>query len=70
MRHVSRTKNIDNLMTAEQVAAFLGVSVATVWRLTSSKKLTGTRVLGRTVFDRAKVEAVHRQRQRTATAAG
>lgn len=67
---MNRTKNIDNLMTAEQVAAFLGVSVATVWRLTSSKKLTKSRVLGRTVFERAKVEAVHKQRQRSAAAAG
>lgn len=69
MRHVSRTKNIDNLMTVEQVATALGVSVATVWRMVAQQTLTTKRVLGRTVFDRFKVEAVQRQR-REAMAAG
>jgi len=69
MRHVSRTKNIDNLMTVEQVAMTLAVSVATVWRLTNQGILTRRRVLGRTVFDRSKVEAVQRQRRQAAAAA-
>lgn len=66
---MSRTKNIDNLMTVEQVAAHLKVSVATVWRLTGQKILTRKRVLGRSVFDRAKVDAVREQRQRRMAAA-
>ena len=66
MRHISRTKNIDNLMTAEQVATLLNVSVATVWRWRSQGDLTGKRVLGRTVFDRAEVEAVLRKRRHMA----
>jgi predicted DNA-binding transcriptional regulator AlpA len=66
MRHISRTKNIDNLMTAEQVATALAVSVATVWRMRSEGLLTGRRVLGRTVFDRFEVEATQRKRRQAA----
>jgi len=63
MRHISRTKNLDNLMTAEQAATLLAVSVATVWRMKSQGDLTGMRVLGRTVFDRLEVEAMLKKRR-------
>ena len=66
MRHVSRTKNIDNLMTAEQVATLLDVSVATIWRWRNQGVLTGKRVLGRTVFDRLEVETELRKRRQMA----
>lgn len=66
MRHVSRTKNIDNLMTVEQAATMLDVSVATIWRYRSQGVLTGKRVLGRTVFDRAEVETALRKRRQMA----
>lgn len=55
-------KNLDNLLTAEQAATLLSVSVATIWRMKSSGTLMGTRVLGRTVFDRNEVESVLRKR--------
>jgi predicted site-specific integrase-resolvase len=63
MSSVSRTKRISDLMTAEQVATALDVSVATVWRWRSQGALTGRRVLGRTVFDRSAVEVTLRKRR-------
>ena len=66
MSSVSRTKRISDLLTAEQAATFLDVSVATIWRWRSSGMLTGKRVLGRTVFERAEVAAALRKRQQLA----
>jgi predicted site-specific integrase-resolvase len=53
-------------MTAEQAAAFLDISVATLWRWRNQGTLTGKRVLGRTVFDRAEVETALRRRRQMA----
>ena len=64
----SRTKRISDLMTVEQAATFLAISVATVWRWRNQGVLTAKRVLGRTVFDRSEVEAVSRKQR--AMAAG
>jgi predicted site-specific integrase-resolvase len=68
MSPVSLNKRISDCMTAEQAANALGISVATLWRWRAQGLLTGRRVLGRTVFDRAEVETV--QRKRRASAAG
>ncbi len=61
--------SLTKLLTAEQAASMLGISTPTLWRWRTAGVLTGHRVLGRTVFDRAEVEAVLRKRQR-ALAAG
>lgn len=66
MSTVSRTKRIADCMTAEQAAAYLDISVATLWRWRNQGVLTGRRVLGRTVFDRAEVEATLRKRRQMA----
>jgi predicted site-specific integrase-resolvase len=68
MSTVSRTKRISDIMTAEQTAALLGISIATLWRWRNQGILTAKRVLGRTVFDRSAVEAEARRRR--AMAAG
>jgi predicted DNA-binding transcriptional regulator AlpA len=68
MRSASRTKTLGELLTAEQAASTLGVSVATLWRWRGQGLLRGKRALGRTVFDRSEVEAVLRRRR--ASAAG
>ena len=62
MSPVRRTKRIDQILTAAEAAAALGISVATLWRMRSSGVLTSQRVLGRTVFDRTQVEAVRKRR--------
>jgi excisionase family DNA binding protein len=66
MSTVSRTKRIHDLMTAEQAATLLDVSVATIWRWRNNGVLTGKRVLGRTVFERAEVELALRKRRQMA----
>jgi excisionase family DNA binding protein len=66
MSPVCRTKRISDLLTVEQAATFLDVSVATIWRWRSSGALTGKRVLGRTVFERSEVEAALRKRRQMA----
>lgn len=70
MSPVRRTKRINELLTAEQAASRLGVSVATIWRLRGDGKLRGTRVLNRTVFDRTQVETLRAARRRESMAAG
>jgi len=62
MRSNSITKKI-GVLTAEQAASMLGISVATLWRWRGQGLLKGTRVLGRTVFDRVEVEGVLRKRR-------
>jgi len=68
MRQVSRTKMIGELLTPEQAAATLGVSVATLWRWRGQKLLKSRRALGRTVFDRSEIDAVLRKRRMSAAA--
>lgn len=66
MRTVSRTRRINELLTAEQAATMLGISIATLWRWRNQGTLTAKRVLGRTVFLRTQVEATLRKRQQMA----
>jgi excisionase family DNA binding protein len=63
---MSRTQRIIDLMTAEQAATYLDVSVATIWRWRNQGTLTGKRVLGRTVFARSEVETALRKRRQMA----
>lgn len=64
MSTVSRMKRINDILTAEQAASMLGISIATLWRWRNQKLLAARRVLGRTVFLRTDVEATLRKRQR------
>lgn len=64
MSTVSRMKRINDILTAEQAATMLSISVATLWRWRNQKLLASRRVLGRTVFLRSDVEATLRKRQR------
>lgn len=66
MTTVSRTKRIADIMTPEQAAATLGVSLATLWRMRARGDLTAKYVLGRTVFMKSNVEAALRKRQQLA----
>jgi excisionase family DNA binding protein len=66
MTTVSRTKRIADIMTPEQAAAALGVSLATLWRMRGRGELTAWHVLGRTVFMKTNVEAALRKRQQMA----
>jgi predicted site-specific integrase-resolvase len=66
MSTVSRTKRIADFMTAEQTAAYLDISIATLWRWRNQGVLTGKRVLGRTVFERSEVETARKRRQMAA----
>ena len=66
MRQTSRTKRISDLMTAEQAATMLNVSVATIWRWRNLNLLHAKRALGRTVFERSEVEAVLRKQRQVA----
>lgn len=59
-RRVSQTQAIDlnNFLTVEGAAARRGISVATIWRRVGLGQLRTRRVLGRTVFDVAEVDAL------------
>jgi excisionase family DNA binding protein len=57
-----RDNDLAQMMTVEQAAVAANVSVATIWRWRNQGVLRGRRVLGRTVFDRAEVEAVAQKR--------
>jgi excisionase family DNA binding protein len=56
---------IDDLLTVEQAARRLQISVATLWRWKAQGDLVAISVLGRTVFDRAQIEALVRKRLAT-----
>ena len=56
---------IDDLLTVEQAARRLQISVATLWRWKAQGDLVAISVLGRTVFDRAQIEALVRKRHAT-----
>lgn len=62
MRSASLTPRISDLLTAEQAASTLGISVATLWRWRTQGILEGRRVLGRTVFARNEVDALLKRR--------
>lgn len=66
MSTVSRTKRIADIMTPEQTAAALDISIATLWRWVKAGTLSSKRVLGRTVFLRSNIEAVQRKRRQMA----
>ena len=66
MSTVSRTKRIADIMTPEQAAAALEISIATLWRLRNRGELIARRVLGRTVFLKSNVEAVANRRRQLA----
>jgi excisionase family DNA binding protein len=66
MTSVSRTKRIADIMTPEEAAAMLGISLATLWRWRNQGTLTAKHVLGRTVFMRTNVESVLRKRRQMA----
>lgn len=66
MTTVSRTKRISDILTPEQAASTLGISLATLWRWRNSGVLTARRALGRTVFLRSEVEAALRKRRQMA----
>jgi excisionase family DNA binding protein len=53
---------VGDLLTVEQAAQRLKISVATLWRWKAQGDLTALSVLGRTVFDRAQIEALARKR--------
>lgn len=63
-------KRIHDLLTVEQAASALGISVATLWRWVAASRrsergavhLQPMTVLGRTVFDRDHIEALARKR--------
>ncbi|MEX2717498.1 MAG: helix-turn-helix domain-containing protein [Candidatus Sigynarchaeota archaeon] len=64
MRTVSRARRINDILTAEQTASMLGISIATLWRWRNRRRLRSQRLFGRTVFLRTDVEAaMKRQRQ-------
>lgn len=54
---------IDDLLTVAQAARLLKISVATLWRWKAQGELAAISVLGRTVFDRAQIQALARKRQ-------
>ncbi len=66
MSTVSRTKRIADILTPEQSAAALDISIATLWRWVKAGTLTPKRVLGRTVFLKSNVEAVVNKRRQLA----
>lgn len=66
MSTVSRTKRIADIMTPEQTAAALDISIATLWRWVKAGTLSPKHVLGRTVFLRSSIEAVQRKRRQLA----
>lgn len=64
MSTVSRTKRIADILTPEQSAAALDISIATLWRWVKAGTLAPKRVLGRTVFMKTNVDALaHKRRQ-------
>lgn len=66
MRQPRLNKRIGDLLTVEQAANTLGISVATVWRWRAQGELATQHVLGRTVFARTEVEALAKRRRRAA----
>lgn len=69
MAPVRLTARINEYVTAEQAASLLTISVATLWRWKAQGLLEGKPLLGRTVFERSKVEALAAKRNK-ALAAG
>jgi excisionase family DNA binding protein len=63
MRQVRLTTRVADLLTVEQAASVLGISVATLWRWRAQGDLDAQHVLGRTVFDRGKIEALAKRRR-------
>jgi predicted site-specific integrase-resolvase len=66
MTTVSRTKRIADILTPEQSAAALDISIATLWRWVKAGTLVPKRVFGRTVFLKSNVEAVANRRRQLA----
>lgn len=66
MSTVSRTKRIADILTPEQSAAALDISIATLWRWVKAGTLAPKRVLGRTVFMKTSVDTLAQKRRQLA----
>lgn len=66
MTTVSRTKRIADILTPEQSAAALDISIATLWRWVKAGTLAPKRVLGRTVFMKTSVDTLAQKRRQLA----
>lgn len=66
MTSVSRTKRIADILTPEQTAATLDISIATLWRWVKAGTLTPRRVLGRTVFMKTSIDTLVQKRRQAA----
>ncbi len=64
MSTVSRMRRIADILTPEQTATALDISMATLWRWVKAGTLAPKRVLGRTVFMKTSVDTLaHKRRQ-------
>ena len=66
MSTVSRTKRIADILTPEQTAATLDISIATLWRWVKNGTLAPKRVFGRTVFMKSNIETLAQKRRQLA----
>lgn len=66
MTTVSRTKRIADILTPEQTAAALDISIATLWRWVKAGTLAPKRVLGRTVFLKTNIDSLVLKRRQLA----
>lgn len=66
MTTVSRTKRIADILTPEQTASALGISIATLWRWVKTGTLTPKRIFGRTVFMKSSIDTLAQRRRQLA----
>lgn len=62
MRAPCLNLRVADLLTVEETARVLKISVATLWRWKAQGDVIAHSVLGRTVFERAQIEALARKR--------
>ncbi len=66
MSTVSRTRRIADILTAEQAASTLDISIATLWRWVKAGTVVPKRIFGRTVFMKAPIETLAQKRRQLA----